>query len=290
MALVLGPLAQPAWPGSLRANMKNLRGNLTFTGTSGNDTLNGTADNDLLQGLAGNDILNGGLGADITDGGTGDDWHFVDNAGDVVVEAVGEGNDRVFASVSYTLPTNAEVEVLSTDYNPGTTPINLTGNAFNQAVFGNAGANTLDGAGGVDVMVGFAGDDIYYVDNVSDRALENVGEGNDRIFATVSYAIAAGSSIETLSTDFHAGTTAINFTGNELANTIIGNDGVNTLEGGAGADSLVGRAGNDTLNGGAGIDTMDGGAGDDLIYVDNAADVVVEAAGGGNDRVLASVS
>src|SRR6478609_2620495 len=236
MALVLGPLAQPAWPGSLRANMKNLRGNLTFTGTSGND------------------ILNGGLGADITDGGTGDDWHFVDNAGDVVVEAVGEGNDRVFASVSYTLAANAEVEVLSTDFNPGTAPINLTGNAFNQAVFGNAGANTLDGGGGVDVMVGFAGDDIYYVDNVSDRALENVGEGNDRIFATVSYAIAAGSSIETLSTDFHAGTTAINFTGNELANTIIGNDGV------------------------------------DFHFVDNAGDVVQEAVGEGNDRVFASVS
>ncbi|MFI0847512.1 hypothetical protein [Mesorhizobium sp. IMUNJ 23232] len=38
-------------------------------------------------------------------------------------------------------------------------PIDLTGNNFDQTVFGNAGANTLRGLGGRDFLIGFAGND-----------------------------------------------------------------------------------------------------------------------------------
>lgn len=48
--------------------------------------------------------------------------------------------------------------------------------------------------------------------------------------------------------------------------------------------------GNDTLDGGAGNDTMAGGMGDDTYLVDNAGDVVSEAAGAGMDLVQSSVT
>lgn len=49
-------------------------------------------------------------------------------------------------------------------------------------------------------------------------------------------------------------------------------------------------AGNDILNGGGGADFMDGGFGNDTYVVDNVFDVASEAAGGGIDTVLSSVT
>jgi len=71
---------------------------------------------------------------------------------------------------------------------------------------------------------------------------------------------------------------------------INGDSNDNFLTGTPGNDTLNGFAGNDQLDGGAGADRLVGGTGNDIYYVDNPADMVVENPGEGNDAVLSYVS
>jgi Ca2+-binding RTX toxin-like protein len=273
---------------------------MAITGTDGPEVLNGTPDDDeiwggggddVLNGLGGNDRLYGGAGADTTNGGIGDDWHFIDNAGDVVIDQAGEGNDRVFAGVSYTLTAGAEVEIFSTDWHEGFGAINLTGNELANLIYGNYGNNRLDGGAGADILVGAGGADWYFVDNAGDVVVETIlDSGIDQVFAGVSYTLTAGAQIEVFSTDFHAGTAAINLTGNELGNRIYGNDGNNILNGAGGHDTIYGRAGNDIFLASAGFDFFDGEHGDDWFFVNDAEDSAVDVVNHGSDRLFTSVS
>ena len=245
---------------------------ITINAGEGNDTIVTGSGADTIRGAGGNDILNGGAGADALRGGAGNDIYYVDSAGDAIVETAGQGSDRLLASLSYTLAAGADVETMSTTNHAGTGAINLNGNGIANTLIGNDGVNILDGKAGADTLIGRLGNDLYYVDAAGDRVTEAAGEGTDRVFAGASYVLGAGVSVETLSTDFNAGTAAINLTGNELANNVFGNAGANILDGKAGVDALAGFAGND------------------LYYVDNGADRVIEAAGEGTDRVFAGVS
>ncbi|MES2492969.1 MAG: calcium-binding protein [Pseudomonadota bacterium] len=74
------------------------------------------------------------------------------------------------------------------------------------------------------------------------------------------------------------------------ADTFDGRDGSvdGTVRGMGGSDRISGGAGHDEIDGGSGDDLLGGGYGNDTYYVDSQADLVFEAAGQGNDSVVAS--
>jgi VCBS repeat-containing protein len=236
-------------------------------GADGADSLNGGSGSDTLGGGLDADTLVGGSGTDRMIGGAGDDLYVVDSSAEVVVEGAGEGIDTVQSSVTLTLA--AEVENLTLT---GTSGLNGTGNALDNAIAGNAGNNVLSGGVGADTLSGGAGNDTYVVDSAGDIVIEAPGGGTDSVQASVTHALAADVENLTLT-----GGALIDGTGNTLDNAITGNTAANLLDGGDGNDTLNGGNGNDTLLGGIGNDSVNGGANDDVI-----------AGGAGNDTVSVS--
>ncbi|HCK85063.1 MAG TPA: heme peroxidase [Hyphomonadaceae bacterium] len=151
----------------------------------------------------------------------------------------------------------------------------LTGGALADALFGSDGDDTLNGLGGADVLFGGLGadamdggddDDIYFVDDAGDTAVDT-GTGTDAVYALVSFVLGAG--VENLVLVEIGG--GINGTGNALANVITGNSGSNTLDGAGGIDTLL------------------GGDGDD-IYLTDGDDVIVDTDGDDTARSTGTVT
>lgn len=128
------------------------------------------------------------------------------------------------------------------------------------AVFGSDSRDTLLNQGMLqgDILLN-QGDDLYDGRTGTVTDVVNLGKGDDIAYG--------GSGVETL----------------------VGGDGRDSLFGYGGDDSLVGGIGLDYLDGGTGADQMIGGAGDDTYVIDDANDVVTEAADEGTDTVRASV-
>jgi ELWxxDGT repeat protein len=128
--------------------------NATNGATITTATATGTINNDDFIGTSGPDTLAGTSGADALTGLAGNDTYTVNNAGDLVIEALNQGTDTVQASIAYTLPNNVENLVLT-----GTGNLNGTGNGLNNVITGNSGNNSLNGAAGNDTLNGAAGVD-----------------------------------------------------------------------------------------------------------------------------------
>ena len=230
--------------------------NLTLVGHA----VNGTG-NTLANRLIGNDLANrldGAAGADTLQGGAGNDTYLVDNAGDTVIEAAGQGTDTVISSVSKTLSNNVENLTLT-----GTANLYGNGNELANVLIGNAGDNVLAGRGGADTLKGGAGDDTYDLTQYTWATIvETSTGGRDTVKVDRDYTL--GSYLENLTL---TGSESIHGTGNSAANRLTGNAGDNVLDGRAGADTMAGGAGNDTY------------------VVDLRTDVVIEGSNAGYDTV-----
>jgi len=244
-------------------NLENLYGL-----SSDGQRLTGNSAVNVIIASWGNDVLNGAGGADWLTGSKGHDLYYVDDIGDSVNELSDEGVDLVATTVDYSL--SDHVENLQANDIYGTAALRLTGNALANNIYGTQGNNVLNGAAGADLMVGYGGHDLYYVDNANDLAHEEANGGTDMVATTVDYTL--GANVENLQANDIYGTDPLILTGNSLSNNIYGTQGNNELNGGGGADFMVGYGGHD------------------YYWVDHAGDVAHEEANGGTDTVGTTVS
>jgi len=241
-----------------------------ITGTAGDNTLSGLGGDDVLDGGEGADQLDGGAGADLMRGDEGDDLYLVDSEGDRVIEqdqwlfdafsggstVIRNGFDTVESSASFELPNFVETLTLT-----GTADIDGSGNAEQNVLSGNEGANQLlstrlDGLN--DNLVSGPGSVRYLgvfpsgvAERLWDRALARYFEG------------------ETSSDELDSVGSQI-FVDARQGDTLAGNGGDDRLIGGWDHDVLEGGEGDDFLAGSGGADLMQGGLGDDRYVVDGA--------------------
>ncbi len=246
---------------------------LKLTGTA-NLIANGDSYANFIYGNSGDNRLNGQGGADSMFGGLGNDTYTVDVAGDQITEDDGQGTDMVQSSITYSLGNFVENLQLT-----GLLSINATGNSLGNKIQGNTYDNILDGGAGADEMSGASGNDTYFVDNTGDTIIEGLNGGTDSVQSSVTFALS--NNVENLTL---TGTSAINGTGNGMANIVTGNASANYIFTSGNNDTIDGGAGNDTIEGGQGVDSLTGGTGTDVFRFsisESGAYTFAEVAGAG---------
>jgi serralysin len=204
----------------------------------------------------------------------------------------GQGFTRQFALT----PMTADLIATQTLYgSPTTTRTGDTVYGFNNnsgraiydaAQFVNVSYTVVDN-GGTDTL-DYSGFAVAQRINLTAESYSNVGGRTGNV------SIARGTVIENAiggsGIDIILGNAAGNvLTGNGGADELYGLGGNDQLFGGDGADYLSAGDGNDTLTGGAGVDILIGLTGDD-IYVLEGADILIEYAGQGYDRLIVTSS
>lgn len=235
-------------------------GNDDLYGEGGNDSLSGGTGSDSLNGADGDDLLDGGTGADAMGGGPGNDIYIVDDAGDTVTEAAGEGTDEIRTLLaSYSLASLVNVENLTGTLANGQT---LTGNDLDNLIFAGMGDDVLEGGAGNDVLIGFggsdlmrggAGNDVYIID-AGDTVVEFAGDGIDEV-RTQAEIFVLSDALENLRATSDVGH---DFRGNAGNNVIVGGDGNDIIRSQDGGDDLLfGKAGVDSFYMGGAFDNGD---------------------------------
>jgi Ca2+-binding RTX toxin-like protein len=302
-------LASTAAQNTVGAGIDTLSAFENLMGSQHEDMLTGNNSANLLMGLGGNDVLVGGSGADTMVGGDGNDSYTVDNSGDFIDETGGSGIDIVNTSMTFSLAD--AVHVKGDVENPtlmGTSGINGTGNALDNAITGNGGANILARLGGADILDGGAGvDTVTYAASsagVNVSLMTSAGSGGDVEGDTLiniekltgsafddtlegdgaANVLNGGTGIDTVSYEHAVAGVTVNLAttgaqaGGAGSDTLSGFENLtgsqfdDILSGTSGANTIVGGAGNDKITGGGGSDILVGGAGTDTFIFKAAAD------------------
>ena len=206
---------------------------VTLAGTAdGNAT--GTGISDTLRrienviGGSGNDSITADSNANFVDGGAGTDTVSYAGSGAGITLALNGASNSTAGVGGY-----AAGDVL-------VNVENLVGSNYNDYIYADINANSIDGSGGMDT----------------------VDYGNSTAGVTASLSGAAGVG------GYAAGdvlSNIENLTGSGFNDTLIGNAAANILIGGNGDDTLYGMGGNDTLYGNLGKDTLVVGYGASLL-------------------------
>ena len=218
----------------------------------------GGAQNDIFYGRGDADILTGGGGSDILVGDTGADSMTGGSGSDTYY--VDEAGDQVFETDANPVTGGKDSVVAQTNY---TIPTNVEALYMFGALLtgtGNGGNNTLlSVGGGPNTLEGMGGNDNYHVNNNLDIVTEAAGAagGTDLVVAYVNFT-------KPLNVE------ALYMNGSGLIGT--GNGGSDVFVSLGGPNTLIGLSANDTY------------------YVNHTGDTVTEAALGGNDAVVASVT
>ena len=146
--------------GQITVNFGTVIENLIGSGYD--DKLVGNSVDNSIDGGPGDDSIYGGTGNDRLDytypqgddtlyGGKGNDLYFIYSSGgsDTIIEYEGEGYDRVYTAISFSLGEIANVEDLFSFSNT-TDDLTLTGNSLNNNIGPSSGNCTIDGGAGTD--------------------------------------------------------------------------------------------------------------------------------------------
>lgn len=304
------------------------------TGSTVSDTLEGDGNNNVLTGLGGNDLLIGHAGDDTLEGGAGEDFLRGRDGNDVMNGGAdndflsgGEGNDTANGGDGFD---RASMFLIASDPQTGVTvdlaiagPQNtghgmdtfisiehVSGTAYGDFLYGDAGANWLWGVGGGDTLDGRDGDDLIDVGNGVNTLVGGAGVDTASFFNNNDFTagVRINLNLQGAAQDTNGGMMTLtgfeNISGSAFGDELEGDNAANVLAGRGGADRLIGGGGADTLLGDGGFlavstqggsgpitmiedlavhfsdtlyngnDTLEGGEGNDILR------------GGGGDDVL----
>jgi Ca2+-binding RTX toxin-like protein len=291
------------------------RGNDSFFGGAGSDSFDvdvgiGGSGTDHIDGGEGGDLLRlvGGVNTNWTSvtlkGGEGADLQIVDVKGfsptGVANIDLGAANDRIELRAAYgafnvTLGAGSDVVEISTSNSGGISLVSGQGRNVTITDFDSGpGGDTLSWTTALNAYLAFSGSYSAGQNPFATGHVRLFQDGGDVLlqvrWSTNETFVTLLRLQNHLVADFNAGIGGFVPVAPPPPGGTSGDD---VLVGTSGRDELDGKAGNDSIDGGGGADRMTGGLGNDIFFVDDAGDEVIEAPAEGNDEIrtgLASYS